>query len=47
MTNKQLGKAPSSTTVLVAGGAGFIGTHTVLELLDGGYNVVKIGRAHV
>ena len=30
MTNKQLGKAPSSTTVLVAGVAGFIGTHTVL-----------------
>ncbi len=46
MTNKQLGKAPSSTTVLVAGGAGFIGTHTVLELLDGGYNVVIVDNLY-
>ncbi|MGJ9714015.1 UDP-glucose 4-epimerase GalE [Actinotignum sp. GS-2025d] len=30
------------TTVLVAGGAGYIGTHTSIELLEQGYNVVCV-----
>ena len=42
--------------VMVTGGAGYIGSHAVLALLDAGYDVVvidnlvtgfEIGRAHV
>ena len=42
--------------ILVTGGAGYIGTHTCVELLDAGHDVVvvdnfsnskQIGRAHV
>lgn len=36
--------------ILVSGGAGYIGSHTCIELLNAGYDVVvadKIGRAHV
>ncbi|EPU2041972.1 NAD-dependent epimerase/dehydratase family protein, partial [Escherichia coli] len=27
-------------TILVTGGAGYIGSHTVLQLIEGGYDVV-------
>ncbi|WP_330265540.1 UDP-glucose 4-epimerase GalE [Streptomyces griseorubiginosus] len=33
---------PARTTVLVTGGAGFIGSHTCVELLDHGYDVVVV-----
>ncbi|MDE1180434.1 UDP-glucose 4-epimerase GalE [Paraburkholderia sp.] len=32
----------SKGTILVTGGAGFIGSHTCVELLDGGYDVVVV-----
>ena len=33
---------PKDTCVLVTGGAGFIGSHTVIELVEGGYSVVIV-----
>jgi len=35
-------KDPKDTCVLVTGGAGFIGSHTVVELLQDGYEVVIV-----
>ncbi|MDY4398841.1 MAG: NAD-dependent epimerase/dehydratase family protein, partial [Eubacteriales bacterium] len=29
-------------TILVLGGAGYIGSHTVYELIDGGYDVAVV-----
>lgn len=35
-----------SLTILVTGGAGYVGSHTVLELLNAGYNVICIDNLH-
>lgn len=42
MANALLAKDPSETCVLVTGGAGFIGSHTVVELLERGYQAVIV-----
>lgn len=42
MSNKRLNKTASETTVLVTGGAGYIGSHTCVELLEAGYKVVVV-----
>ena len=42
MSNKSLAKDHADTCVLVTGGAGFIGSHTCVELLNEGYGVVVV-----
>lgn len=40
--NKSLAKENSELTILVTGGAGFIGSHTCVELLEQNFNVVIV-----
>ena len=40
MTNKSLAKDRADICVLVTGGAGFIGSHTCVELLEQSYRVI-------
>ncbi|NGM16456.1 UDP-glucose 4-epimerase GalE [Eggerthellaceae bacterium zg-893] len=42
MANKSLAKNADDLSILVTGGAGFIGSHTVVELLGRGYSVVIV-----
>ena len=42
MASKGLAKAAADTCVLVTGGAGFIGSHTCVELIEAGYRVVVV-----
>ncbi len=42
MSNKSLARDHASTCILVTGGAGFIGSHTCVELLNEGYRVVIV-----
>lgn len=37
---------PSAWTVLVTGGAGFVGSHTVVALLEANYTVIVIDNLH-
>ena len=40
MSNKSLAGEHNAQTILVTGGAGFIGSHTCVELLEAGHDVV-------
>jgi len=30
------------STILVTGGSGYIGSHTIVDLIDNGYNVISV-----
>ena len=42
MSNKRLNKPSKQTCILVTGGAGYIGSHTCVELMNDGYEVVVV-----
>ncbi len=42
MSNKSLAANPQDLCIMVTGGAGFIGSHTCVELLEMGYSVVVV-----
>ena len=42
MANKGLAKDQKDLSILVTGGAGFIGSHTCVELIQRGYSVVIV-----
>ena len=42
MANKSLAAAHEDLTILVTGGAGFIGSHTCVELINQGYSIVIV-----
>ena len=46
MANRGLAKDPSQTCILVTGGAGYIGSHTCVELLNHDYEVIVVDNLY-
>ncbi|WP_165042935.1 UDP-glucose 4-epimerase GalE [Adlercreutzia sp. ZJ138] len=42
MSNRSLARSHGETSILVTGGAGFIGSHTCVELIEQGYRVIVV-----
>lgn len=40
-------KMKGNSTILVTGGAGYVGSHTVVELLKNNYTVIAIGQYYI